>query len=230
MNVRTVLPNLVPAVALILSGCCSLDDMLESRGRAAAPASKRPPAKANSPAPKPADQAAAPAGAETPPVNNAPAPAAPKPLAPDRSRLNQLESEELAIRNNKNLSPAERNQQLQRIWKEQTEAISGAPSKETPPPQQKAPSPSAASPTAPAAAAPPATPPPATPPPAAHTPHTAPAAATTQKSDEPKYATRVPGKSGIIKSPYDGKLLDATGVPPGTEVKDPATGKIMLVP
>lgn len=46
----------------------------------------------------------------------------------------------------------------------------------------------------------------------------------------PEYAKRVPGKPGWIKSPYDGKILDATGFPPGTEVKDPQTGKIMLVP
>lgn len=50
------------------------------------------------------------------------------------------------------------------------------------------------------------------------------------KPAAPEYAKRVPGKPNWIKSPYDGKILDATGFPPGTEVKDPQTGKIMLVP
>jgi hypothetical protein len=50
------------------------------------------------------------------------------------------------------------------------------------------------------------------------------------KPAAPEYAKRVPGKPNWIRSPYDGKILDATGFPPGTEVKDPQTGKIMLVP
>jgi hypothetical protein len=50
------------------------------------------------------------------------------------------------------------------------------------------------------------------------------------KTAGPEYAKRVPGKPNWIRSPYDGKILDATGFPPGTEVRDPQSGKIMLVP
>jgi len=50
------------------------------------------------------------------------------------------------------------------------------------------------------------------------------------KAAAPEYAKRVPGKPNWIRSPYDGKILDATGFPPGTEVRDPQSGKIMLVP
>ena len=155
-------------------------------------------------------------------VTGAPVTSATKPAVPDRVRLNQLDSEELAIRNNRNLTPVERNQQLQRVWKEQREAsagvtgTSGVAPKESPAPPQRPPGP--------------ATSPPAQPPQHAAPPQSAYAASIAPKADEPKYATKVPGKFGLIKSPYDGKLLDATGVPPGTEVKDPSTGKIMLVP
>jgi hypothetical protein len=50
------------------------------------------------------------------------------------------------------------------------------------------------------------------------------------KTEEPQYATKVQGKSGWIRSPYDGKVLDASGITPGTPVKDPETGRVMLVP
>jgi hypothetical protein len=50
------------------------------------------------------------------------------------------------------------------------------------------------------------------------------------KDAAPQYAKRVPGKPNWIKSPYDGKILDATGFLPGNEVRDPVSGKIMLVP
>jgi biotin carboxyl carrier protein len=50
------------------------------------------------------------------------------------------------------------------------------------------------------------------------------------KAEEPQYATKIAGKNGWIRSPYDGKVLDATGITPGTPVKDPETGRIMLVP
>lgn len=43
----------------------------------------------------------------------------------------------------------------------------------------------------------------------------------------------VPGKPGMMKSPYhpDAGLIDYRGLPSGTEVKDPYTpGKIILVP
>ena len=56
-------------------------------------------------------------------------------------------------------------------------------------------------------------------------------AATTVKKDYP-YGTPVSGKPGFVTSPhapYSG-YVDVRGFPPGTEVKDPYTGKIFLVP
>jgi len=46
------------------------------------------------------------------------------------------------------------------------------------------------------------------------------------------YAKPVPGKPGFVFSPYDGKggYIDVRGFPPGTEVKDPYSGKSFLVP
>ncbi len=63
----------------------------------------------------------------------------------------------------------------------------------------------------------------------APTPPAAPTKAT--KGDYP-YGTPVPGKPGFVKSPYaaDQGLVDVRGFPPGTEVKDPFTNKIFLVP
>ena len=41
----------------------------------------------------------------------------------------------------------------------------------------------------------------------------------------------VPGKPHLVESPYSpGKYIDVEGFPPGTEVKDPYTDKIFLVP
>lgn len=75
------------------------------------------------------------------------------------------------------------------------------------------------------------TPPP--PPPPSHTadrPGTAGGGAP-QKKDYP-YATPVPGKSGFVTSPYApySGYVDVRGFPPGTEVKDPYTQKVFLVP
>jgi hypothetical protein len=53
-----------------------------------------------------------------------------------------------------------------------------------------------------------------------------------QKGNLP-YATPVPGKPGFVFSPYDGAnkgYIDVRGFPPGTEVKDPYSGKSFLVP
>lgn len=44
-------------------------------------------------------------------------------------------------------------------------------------------------------------------------------------------ATSVEGKPGFVKSPFGGSgIVDVRGYPPGTEVKDPYTGKVFLVP
>jgi hypothetical protein len=50
------------------------------------------------------------------------------------------------------------------------------------------------------------------------------------KGDFP-YGIPVPGKSHLVESPFSpGKYIDVEGFAPGTEVKDPYTGKIFLVP
>ena len=59
-----------------------------------------------------------------------------------------------------------------------------------------------------------------------------PPAATAQvpKGDYP-YGVPVPGKPGFVRSPYSpDKMTDVRGYAPGTEVKDPYTQKIFLVP
>jgi hypothetical protein len=55
---------------------------------------------------------------------------------------------------------------------------------------------------------------------------------TTAKADELPYGTPVPGRPGLVNSPYAGKmqLVDITGLKPGQEVKCPYTGKLFRVP
>jgi hypothetical protein len=61
-------------------------------------------------------------------------------------------------------------------------------------------------------------------------PVTTPPAPTTAKGDYP-YGVPVPGKPGFVRSPYSpDKMTDVRGYAPGTEVKDPYTQKIFLVP
>jgi hypothetical protein len=58
-----------------------------------------------------------------------------------------------------------------------------------------------------------------------------PGAPGSDKKDYP-YATPVPGKPGFVTSPYApySGYVDVRGFPPGTEVKDPYTQKVFLVP
>jgi len=45
------------------------------------------------------------------------------------------------------------------------------------------------------------------------------------------YATPVPGKEGLVTSPYSSQgYVDVKGMPPGTMAKCPYTGKIFLAP
>jgi hypothetical protein len=146
----------------------------------------------------------------------------------------ELESEELGIRSNASLSPVEKQQQLHRIWKEQRDLANNRTGNSTGAPvttdQEHASRSSAPDPAQSTTPKSPATE-------DAQKSQSTTGAATsatnpapTPRSDELKYASKVPGRPGLIRSPYDGKLLDATGIPPGTQVKDPDSGKIMLVP
>jgi hypothetical protein len=92
---------------------------------------------------------------------------------------------------------------------------------EYPPPQQPF---NPNGPVQPSGAPPPQTAPVSTPPPAAAPP------TKVAKGDYP-YGIPVPGKPHLVESPYSpGKYIDVEGFPPGTEVKDPYTDKIFLVP
>jgi len=52
------------------------------------------------------------------------------------------------------------------------------------------------------------------------------------KQGDVPYGEKVPGKPGFVTSPFSkaSGYVDVRGFPPGTEVKDPYTGKIFLVP
>lgn len=54
----------------------------------------------------------------------------------------------------------------------------------------------------------------------------------TVKVGDLPYAKPVPGKPGFVTSPYAPYqgYIDVRGFPPGTEVKDPYSGKTFLVP
>ena len=56
--------------------------------------------------------------------------------------------------------------------------------------------------------------------------------AVSKKGDDLRYGTPVPGKPGLVTSPYspNGGYIDVRGFAPGTPVKDPYTGKIFLTP
>ena len=65
---------------------------------------------------------------------------------------------------------------------------------------------------------------------AASTPPTSTSSTTQARGDYP-YGVPVPDKPGFVRSPYSpDKLTDVRGYAPGTEVKDPYTGKIFLDP
>jgi hypothetical protein len=83
-----------------------------------------------------------------------------------------------------------------------------------------------------AGAQPPPAPAPSDVPPTDAPPAPAPtAAATTAAKGDYPYAVPVPGKPGFVRSPYSpDKMTDVRGYAPGTEVKDPYTQKIFLVP
>ena len=63
------------------------------------------------------------------------------------------------------------------------------------------------------------------------TPSQVPVTANRETSAAVPYASPVPDKPGFVYSPHDPKfLIDVRGVPPGTEVNDPNTGKVFKVP
>lgn len=60
----------------------------------------------------------------------------------------------------------------------------------------------------------------------------APPTTTSVTTHDIPYGTPVPGKPGFVTSPFAPKdrYVDVRGFPPGSEVKDPYSGKIFLVP
>jgi hypothetical protein len=73
---------------------------------------------------------------------------------------------------------------------------------------------------------------PTPPPPPPPAPDTTPSPTATGPSGNIPYGTPVAGKAGFVTSPYapGNGYVDVRGYPPGTEVKDPYTGKVFLVP
>ena len=66
---------------------------------------------------------------------------------------------------------------------------------------------------------------------AASTPPSTTSSTTQAARGDYPYGVPVPDKPGFVRSPYSpDKLTDVRGYAPGTEVKDPYTGKIFLVP
>jgi hypothetical protein len=55
---------------------------------------------------------------------------------------------------------------------------------------------------------------------------------TKQENPDLPYGTPVPGKQGLVTSPFapESGYVDVRSFPPGTEVKDPYSGKIFLTP
>jgi hypothetical protein len=56
--------------------------------------------------------------------------------------------------------------------------------------------------------------------------------ANSKKGDDLRYGIPVPGKQGFVTSPFspDSGYIDVRGFQPGTPVKDPYSGKIILTP
>jgi hypothetical protein len=56
--------------------------------------------------------------------------------------------------------------------------------------------------------------------------------ASSKRGDDFRYGIPVPGKKGFVTSPYspDTGYIDVRGFQPGTPVKDPYSGKIILTP
>ena len=112
-----------------------------------------------------------------------------------------------------------------------------APKPRTPQPRRSGPKqsnetpPSAASDTSNTQTSPTPTPVPAPPNPSNVRVAKATAAKTNRNGDVP-YGIPVPGKQGLVTSPFspDSGYIDVRSFPPGTEVKDPYTGKSFLTP